>query len=241
MSIDMHCHLDLYSQPEQVAEECKRRGTYILSVTTTPRAWHGTSSLAKGSQRIRTALGLHPQIAHQRSHELELFDSLLSETRYIGEIGLDGGKGFKEHWDIQLKVFRHILNNVNRAGGKIMTIHSRGSASVVLDEIENIDGVAVLHWFTGTPKQLERAIDLGCWFSVGPAMLDTIKGKSLALKIPKSRILTETDGPFGKFRNDPLMPWDSEIAEKQLTTLWDMSQMEVKAQLFENFRELCKL
>ncbi|CAM3487515.1 Qat anti-phage system TatD family nuclease QatD [Xenorhabdus nematophila] len=237
----MHCHLDLYSQPEQVAEECKRRGTYILSVTTTPRAWHGTSSLAKGSQRIRTALGLHPQIAHQRSHELELFDSLLSETRYIGEIGLDGGKGFKEHWDIQLKVFRHILNNVNRAGGKIMTIHSRGSASVVLDEIENIDGVAVLHWFTGTPKQLERAIDLGCWFSVGPAMLDTIKGKSLALKIPKSRILTETDGPFGKFRNDPLMPWDSEIAEKQLTTLWDMSQMEVKAQLFENFRELCKL
>lgn len=37
------------------------------------------------------------EIAHQRSHELELFDSLLSETRYVGEIGLDGGKGFKEH------------------------------------------------------------------------------------------------------------------------------------------------
>lgn len=108
-----------------MAEESKRRGTYILSVTTTPKAWHGTSLLAKESQRIRTALGLHPQIAHQRSHELDLFDSLLSETKYVGEIGLDGGQGFKEHWDIQLKVFRHILNSVNRAGGKIMTIHSR--------------------------------------------------------------------------------------------------------------------
>ncbi|WP_204370142.1 MULTISPECIES: Qat anti-phage system TatD family nuclease QatD [Enterobacteriaceae] len=240
MSIDMHCHLDLYPQPLAVAEECKRRGTYILSVTTTPRAWHGTSLLAKGNQRIRTALGFHPQIAHQRSHELELFDSLLSETRYVGEIGLDGGKGFKEHWDVQLKVFRHILKSVNRAGGKIMTIHSRGSASATLDEIENIDGIAILHWFTGTPKQLQRAIDLGCWFSVGPAMLDTIKGKALALKIPKSRVLTETDGPFGKFRNDPLMPWNGEISETQLATLWGMSQMEVKAQLFDNFGRLCR-
>ncbi len=80
MSIDMHCHLDLYPRPDLVAEESKRRGTYILSVTTTPKAWHGTSLLAKESQRIRTALGLHPQIAHQRSHELDLFDSLLSET-----------------------------------------------------------------------------------------------------------------------------------------------------------------
>ncbi|QHM75756.1 putative metal-dependent hydrolase YcfH [Mixta theicola] len=236
----MHCHLDLYPQPLAVAEECKRRGTYILSVTTTPRAWHGTSLLAKGNQRIRTALGFHPQIAHQRSHELELFDSLLSETRYVGEIGLDGGKGFKEHWDVQLKVFRHILKSVNRAGGKIMTIHSRGSASATLDEIENIDGIAILHWFTGTPKQLQRAIDLGCWFSVGPAMLDTIKGKALALKIPKSRVLTETDGPFGKFRNDPLMPWNGEISETQLATLWGMSQMEVKAQLFDNFGRLCR-
>ncbi|ORS97051.1 TatD family hydrolase, partial [Escherichia coli] len=115
MSIDMHCHLDLYPRPDLVAEESKRRGTYILSVTTTPKAWHGTSLLAKESQRIRTALGLHPQIAHQRSHELDLFDSLLSETKYVREIGLDGGQGFKEHWDIQLKVFRHILNSVNRA------------------------------------------------------------------------------------------------------------------------------
>ena len=234
----MHCHLDLYPQPEQVAEECKRRGTYILSVTTTPRAWHGTSLLAKGSQRIRTALGLHPQIAHQRSHELELFDSLLSKTRYVGEIGLDGGKGFKEHWDVQLKIFRHILYSVNRAGGKIMTIHSRGSASAVLDEIENVDGIPILHWFTGTPRQLERAIDLGCWFSLGPAMLDTLKGQSFALKIPKSRILTETDGPFGKFHNTPLMPWDCDIAEKQLATLWGMSHMEAKAVLFDNFKML---
>ncbi|MBB9493638.1 TatD family hydrolase, partial [Escherichia coli] len=65
------------------------------------------------------------------------------------------------------------------------------------------------------------------------------QGKALVLKIPKSRILTETDGPFAKFRNDPLMPWDSGIAEKQLAALWGISQMEVNAQLVDNFKVLC--
>lgn len=72
-------------------------------------------------------------------------------------------------------------------------------------------------------------------------MLDTIKGKTLALKIPKSRILTETDGPFGKFRNDPLMPWDIKIVESQLEDLWGMNQIEVTEQLSNNFKTLCSI
>ena len=172
----MHCHLDLYPEPFKVAEECNRRGTYVLSVTTTPKAWEGTCRLSEGSPRIRTALGLHPQIAHQRYQELGLFDALLSEAKYVGEIGLDGGSGFKDHWDVQLKAFRHILNAVNHAGGRIMSIHSRASATAVLDELKGIDGTPVLHWFTGTKNQLNRAIDMGCWFSVGPAMLMPKKG-----------------------------------------------------------------
>ncbi|MFQ2532553.1 Qat anti-phage system TatD family nuclease QatD [Aeromonas caviae] len=236
----MHCHLDLYPEPFKVAEECKRRGAYVLSVTTTPKAWEGTCRLAQGGKRIRTALGLHPQIAHQRFQELDLFDALLPETQYVGEIGLDGGSGFKEHWEVQLKVLRHILRSVSRAGGRIMTIHSRGCAATVIDELKASEGTPILHWFTGTPKQLQDAIEIGCWFSVGPAMLQTSKGKALALKMPKSRILTETDGPFGKFQNNTLMPWDSEIAERQLASLWGMSLSDAQEQLFNNFRVLCE-
>ncbi|KDA76815.1 hypothetical protein AC65_1717 [Escherichia coli 2-005-03_S4_C1] len=35
------------------------------------------------------------------------------------------------------------------------------------------------------------------------------------------------------------MPWDSGIAEKQLAALWGISQMEVNAQLVDNFKVLC--
>lgn len=234
----MHCHLDLYPEPFKVAEECKRRGTYVLSVTTTPKAWEGTCRLSKDSQRIRTALGLHPQIAHQRYQELELFDALLPEAKYVGEIGLDGGSGFKNHWDVQLKAFRHILNAVNHAGGRIMSIHSRASATSVLDELKGIDGTPVLHWFTGTKNQLNRAIDMGCWFSVGPAMLKTKKGVELVSIIPRDRILTETDGPFAKHGGNVLMPWDSDIAVNILSSIWNQPVEQTHADLKENLRLL---
>ena len=232
----MHCHLDLYPEPFKVAEECNRRGTYVLSVTTTPKAWEGTCRLSEGSPRIRTALGLHPQIAHQRYQELGLFDALLSEAKYVGEIGLDGGSGFKDHWDVQLKAFRHILNAVNHAGGRIMSIHSRASATAVLDELKGIDGTPVLHWFTGTKNQLNRAIDMGCWFSVGPAMLNAKKGVELVSIIPRDRILTETDGPFAKHGGNVLMPWDSDIAVNILSSIWNQPVEQTHADLKENLK-----
>ena len=86
--IDFHCHLDLYPDPHAVVRECVARGLYVLSVTTTPSAWAGTVALARNAPRIRTALGLHPQIAHERKGELPLFERLLPEVRYVGETGL---------------------------------------------------------------------------------------------------------------------------------------------------------
>ncbi len=197
--------------------------------------------MAAGCDKIRTALGLHPQLAHQRSHELELFDTLLPEAKYVGEIGLDGSKGFKEHWDIQLKVFRHILKSVSKAGGRIMTIHSRLSASAVLDELTEMLGTPILHWFTGTKRELRRAVEMGCWFSVGPAMLSTKKGFELISNIPKERVLTESDGPFAKYKGKPLMPWDSVLSFKKLATIWELSEFEAKQQMINNINMLAPL
>ncbi|MGO2232257.1 TatD family hydrolase [Psychrobacter sp.] len=58
----------------------------------------------------------------------------------------------------------------------------------------------VLQFFqhSSTQGQLKRAVNMGCWFTVGPAMLNTKKGQSLVSMMPKDRILTETDGPFAK-------------------------------------------
>jgi TatD DNase family protein len=99
---------------------------------------------------VSTNLGAS-QLAHEREHELPLFDSLISETKFIGEIGLDASSEYKLYLDSQLRVFRHILEKCQLNESKIMTIHSRGAVSMVLDELENHPdaGIPILHWFLG--------------------------------------------------------------------------------------------
>lgn len=96
----------------------------------------------------------------------------------------------------------------------------------------------ILHWFTGTPTQLKKAIDIGCWFSVGPAMLNTKRGVELASIIPRNRILTETDGPFAKHLTQSLFPWDVDLAAKQLAQIWKCADIEANAIIMANFKQL---
>ena len=238
--IDFHCHLDLYQDPLAVRDECVRRGLYVLSVTTTPSAWKGTSALAAHGQLILTGLGLHPQLAHERLNELELFDQFLAETGYIGEIGLDGGQEFRRHWRSQVIVIEHVLARCRAAGGRIMSLHSRRASGAVLDYLEKFPeaGTPVLHWFSGSSGDLERAISLGCWFSVGPAMLANEKGRALAAAMPRERVLTESDGPFARLDGESVMPWHVEKGIAELSRIWDLPAKEVEENLHQNLERL---
>lgn len=241
--IDLHCHLDLYPDPWRVAEECRAQQLYVLSVTTTPTAWNGTAALAKGGSRIRTALGLHPQLAHERKGELALFERLLPETRYVGEIGLDGGPEYKRYWGDQVTVFERILAACRDDGGRVLSVHSRRAATPVLDYLEKSPGAGtpVLHWFSGSPRELSRAVDLGCWFSVGPAMLAGQKGRALAGTMPRDRVLTETDGPFAQVGGQSANPWDAAIAVEGLAEIWGVTRQEAERLLRENLRRLTSI
>jgi TatD DNase family protein len=238
--IDFHAHLDLFPDPYAIAKECSAQGIYVLSVTTTPSAWKGTSALAMPGSQIHTALGLHPQIAHQRKSELSLFDTYLPDTLYVGEIGLDAAPAFKIYWADQIAVFDHILDACTRAGGRTMSIHSRRATSAVLDRLEAFPnaGVPILHWFSGSRRDLDRAISLKCWFSVGPAMLLATKSRDLVSYMPRERILTETDGPFVQIDGRSAMPWDAYRAVAQLSVLWKIPLIDIDQMLNNNLRRL---
>ena len=216
---------------------------YVLSVTTTPSAWNGTNGIAAGTGRIRTAIGLHPQLAHERKSELPLFDRLLKETRYVGEVGLDGSAEFNADWRDQLAVFDHVLSACSQAGGRILSIHSRRASGPVLDrlDIHKAAGPAILHWFSGPLRDLDRAVDLGCWFSVGPAMLAGDRGRALATRMPRDRILTESDGPFAQIDGEPVVPWHVGEALRVLADIWSVSPREAEEITHENLRDLLRL
>jgi TatD DNase family protein len=240
--IDFHCHLDLYPNPDDIVRECISRGVHALSVTTTPSAWEGSSALVAHASRIRVALGLHPELARERRQELALFDELLPKTRYVGEIGLDGSPKMRRFWADQKYVFDYILAACQVAGGKVMTIHSRRAASEVLDSLEAHPGagIPILHWYSGGQRELGRAIDWGCWFSIGPSMLSGKKGRDLVARMPRDRILTETDGPFALVDGRHAFPWDVDRAIGMIADLWAVDASFVRQSISENLRTLSK-
>ncbi len=240
--IDFHCHLDLYRFPEIAVEDADKSGVYVLCVTTTPKAWTKTLQLCAGRPRIRTALGLHPELAHERYSELGLFEHFAPETRYFGEIGLDGSPQWREAQPTQRKVFDAVLRMASKLGGKVLSIHSRRAVDEVLEALSRQPsaGTPVLHWFSGSQAQLSRAIDHGCWFSCGPAMLRSDNGKAIARKLPRDRVLTETDGPFALEGSRPLQPKDSWQAVSMLAEIWELPVEEIQETLRNNLRSLVR-
>lgn len=234
--MDLHCHVDLFPDHQEILNDIRQSNYYVLSVTTVPSAWEGTVKLTEGLKHCKTALGLHPQLAHQRKNELPLFDKLIGKTRYIGEIGLDGSRGYKEHFDTQLSVFKHILTKCEEFDDKILTIHSLNAVEQTLDCLNQFpkSGTPILHWFLATKKQVLEAAELGCYFSIGPAMLQSARGKKVISWLPIDRVLLETDGPFAKVEGQILFPSDVNVVVDYLGSLWDLELQSTLVQLRQN-------
>lgn len=240
--IDFHCHLDLYPDHASAVKEAELSGVYTLAVTTTPKAWERNNNLARGTRYVRAALGLHPQLVAERSHELSLWESYLPETRYVGEVGLDAGPRYYASFELQKKVFAHILSSCAKAGGKVLSVHSIRSATTVLDHIEEYmpsdRGRVVLHWFTGSKSELKRAVDLGCYFSVNQSMLLNERGLDLVRAIPTDRLLTETDGPFVKHGDRPVRPPDVWVTVEAIAVHRALSPTALATQIRTNLKRL---
>ncbi|MBA8906471.1 Qat anti-phage system TatD family nuclease QatD [Aminobacter ciceronei] len=238
--IDFHCHLDLFPVPSIAADDIERTGAYVLSVTNTPKAFPKTAQLAKGHRRIRTALGLHPQLVHERHTEVGMFMRLLGETAYVGEIGIDGGNDFAQHRSVQMEVFDRILRGCSDVGGRVMSIHSRHASGEVIEALRRhpTAGVAILHWFSGPVSHAELAAGMGAWFSVGLPMLRSRRASTLISCIPRDRILTETDAPFASTTGERYPTTALKDTVSALSRIWGCDIATTQKQLDLNLRAL---
>lgn len=240
--VDFHCHLDLYPDHQAAVMEAEEAGIFTLAVTTTPRAWPRNHELAQRTKHIRAALGLHPQLVTERASEIELWDSYLPETRYVGEVGLDSGPRFYKSLDLQKQIFQHVLQRCAEAGDKVITVHSVRAVKAVLDLVESYlpanRGKIVLHWFTGSKAEAQRALELGCYFSINAAMLENQRHATIAALIPIDKLLTETDGPFTKTGERRSVPADVTVVVEALGKLHGVSKSTMSATIRSNLRNL---
>lgn len=180
--MDFHCHLDLYPNAKKVYIEALQRTEFVWLVTTSPRAYAATSKVLATTQKCFISPGLHPEIADKKHSELEMLLSQMEDCTGIGEIGLDGSSRCRPYFELQKNIFKAIVEKCVGLGGRVLSIHSRAAAKEVLDilDVNPGFGTAVLHWFTDSPSVLRRAADAGCWFSVGPTMMESANGRKLA-------------------------------------------------------------
>ncbi len=222
--------------------ECESKGVFTLAVTTTPRAWPQNQKIASGTKYVRVALGLHPQLVKDYPDEIGLWREYLPDARYVGEVGLDAGPRFYSSFTRQKEVFAAVLKECATQGGKILTIHSVRAVRMVLDMIEmNLPrprGAVVLHWFTGTKAEAERAAQMGAYFSVNSEMLRTEKHRKMVTTLPLERLLTETDGPFTKVDGRPSRPSDVRQTVEELSGLLDVPVLELSETVANNLRHL---
>jgi TatD DNase family protein len=54
---------------------------------------------------------------------------------------------------------------------------------------------ALIHWYDGDDRVLNGFIDRGCFFSISPAVICEERQREICLKIPRDRLLAETDNP----------------------------------------------
>lgn len=238
--IDFHTHLDLYPNALSIAQEASRRNIFTLAVTTSPRAWVATTRVLQELPNIKIALGLHPEIVSAKEAERDLLMELVANSDFIGETGLDGSPQYKSTFALQVSILNSLLKECASHGGRIISLHSRGAASQVLDILDRYPncGTPILHWFSGSKAELRRAVDRGCWFSFGPGGLGTKTGKDILRAIPLERLVPESDGPFARRNGTVVMPWDASTIISEICESRGLSEDFVSAQFRVNLTEI---
>jgi TatD DNase family protein len=156
-----------------------------------------TLDLAEKSDLVLPFIGIHPECAND---EIENISNLIEDNHDrisgIGEIGLDPTYVTQnDDAKKQNQVFETLLSYAEKFN-KPVSIHSRKSLEDILQIMTSYNTKhALLHWFDGSKKQLQRAMDMGFFVSYGPVMIYANDKQTLLSKTDESQILVETDGP----------------------------------------------
>ena len=230
---DTHFHLDLQKDIHESLAEIDKNGIYTIIVTNLPDLF-GKERNQYNSKFVRLALGLHPELVSKYRNQIPMMWKFLSETKYIGEVGLDYSPGLDR--TLQTNFFSDLIENC-RNHKKIITIHSRKASHDVLNIIgKNFDFTPILHWFSGPVSDLRLAIARGFYFSVNINMLHSTNFMSKLDDIPQNRLLLETDSPFGGLgytHKEALLEVVSGLALH-----YSISVSEMEKKLCNNFKQL---
>ena len=225
----MHAHI----KPEISASELDALRSLTFAATRTLD--EAEQGLARSDGWTVWGVGCHPGlVGAQKSFDAARFATLIGRTSFVSEVGLDGSS--RVPLSTQQETFAAILS-VLQSTPRILSVHSYSATEEVLDALSAIPNRAVvLHWWLGSEEQTERAVDLGCYFSVNASM---VRRSEILAWLPAERVLTETDHPFGdRYVRGVRRPGNVAAVEDAIAKQLGLTPTEIRQSLWRNFGAL---
>lgn len=210
MLVDTHCHIQDESYPHDVDETIVRAYDSgvekMISVGTDIESSRRSAELALRQASVFSSLGIHPHEAGSNdvSDLVPIVEQLTAQAAAtnklvaIGEIGLDY---FYMHTpkDVQIQSFRKQLDLALKYDLPVI-FHVRDAFDDFWPIFDSYGGKirGVLHSFTDSRKNMEKAIERGLYIGVNGISTftkDTTQQQTFA-SIPLEKLLLETDAPF---------------------------------------------
>jgi TatD DNase family protein len=246
MFIDVHSHLEMFSDPEELVKDCVSQGTKaIISSSVDLNSMKKNIELSQKFDEIECCLGIHPSnILSMQEKEIlasiEFLEENLSFAKGIGEIGIDfKHANSNEKKQKQIQIYRKQLL-IAEENNLPVVIHSRYAEKRSLDILSSFNGKVLLHWFDGNKKSFQEGIEKNYFFSVGPSILFNKEYLQKTLLIPLDNLMLETDSPV-EFAGEKAKPfWVKKVAEK-LSAERKIPLKEIEEKTTKNAKEFFSL
>ena len=227
--VDLHAHVD----PSASEDDLQSLGAVIFAATRSLS--EAGTALQRQDELIVWGVGSHPGLtSSHRSFDVTTFRSLIDQTAFVSEVGLDGGT--KVPLDQQLQTLRGALRVLTDTP-RITSLHSYRATDRLIAALRQqpVSGV-ILHWWLGSVAATQEAVRLGCYFSINPAMFQR---PAVLRHIPLDRLLTETDHPYGdRTGPDPRQPGNVFPVEHAIARLHGLGPGQVRRSIWRNLGRL---
>ncbi len=243
---DVHCHLDLFENADEIVKRAESAGVRInINNGVDVESNRKTLELSRKFKSVHAALGLHPEFIEKFSgklidSEIEFIRKNKDTIVAVGEVGLDF------HWvkdeksrAKQEEMFRSFINLSNELN-KPLIIHSRDAEKEVVNILKNAEHENfIMHSFGGRLNLLNELLNEGAYFSVPPVIIRSSHFQELVKRVPLSNLLTETDSPFlSPFKDKKNEPANVKLTVEKIAEIKGLTFEEVKNNLFMNYLKL---
>lgn len=200
---DTHCHLqdaDFDVDRQEVLARMRETGVERINlIGCNPESNRRAFALLDEIPEAYALIGIHPHDADTWNEEekADIYEKLKHpKVLGIGEIGLDYHYDFHPR-DLQIRVMEEEIDWAQSLDLPIV-FHVREAFGDFLPRIRGKQLRGVMHCYSGSWESAEECLDAGLYISFTGSVTfkNAEKLREVAKKIPRDRLMTETDAPY---------------------------------------------